>query len=56
MSSTALAKFLIQNDVVPTGDRKKDIELASKFFAKFKQHRKVKDEIQQPNRKQAPQE
>ena len=51
MSITALAKFLIQNDVVPTGDRKKDIELASKFFTKFKHNRNVKDEIQKPNRK-----
>lgn len=49
MSSTALAKFLIQNDVVPTGDRKKDIELASKFFTKFKYHRKVKDENRKRN-------
>ena len=47
MSSTALAKFLIENDVVPTGDRKKDMKLASKFFTKFKQHRKIKDETKQ---------
>ena len=42
MSETALAKFLDQNGVVPTGDRKKDMKLAKSFFLNYRQFRKVK--------------
>lgn len=36
MSNTALAMFLEQKGVKPTGDRKKDMKLAKQFFPKFK--------------------
>jgi len=40
MSKTALAMFLEQNGVTPTGDRKKDMKLAKQFFPKFKVRKK----------------
>ena len=40
MSTTALAMFLEQQGVKPTGDRKKDMKLAKQFFVKFKIRKK----------------
>lgn len=35
MSESALAKFLVQNKIQPTGDRKKDMELARPFITNY---------------------
>jgi len=40
MSQTALAMFLAQQGITPTGDKKKDMKLAKQFFTKFKVRKK----------------
>jgi len=41
MNQTALAKFLEQRGITPTGDRKSDLELARPFFVTYKQHKET---------------
>ena len=39
MSETALAKFLEEKGVKPTGDKQRDLALARQFFKTYKQYK-----------------
>lgn len=39
MSETALAKFLKQKGIEPTGSKERDLELARPFFKTYKQYK-----------------